>query len=74
MVTSCSKCASLEAELASERERGASLAKEFEEKLASDDRFRRDPGLRLDFFYRRSPYFDRHQNRYPVVRLLYRTV
>ena len=31
MVTSCSKCASLEAELASERERGASLAKELGE-------------------------------------------
>ncbi|MBL8111269.1 MAG: M14 family metallopeptidase [Acidobacteria bacterium] len=49
------------------------LAKEFEKALETDERLRSDPGLRLDFFYRRSPYFDRHQNRYPVVRLLYRT-
>jgi hypothetical protein len=49
------------------------LAKEFEKALETDERLRGDPGLRLDFFYRRSPYFDRHQNRYPVLRLLYRT-
>lgn len=55
------------------RDEDPALAREFEEKLRADAGFRSDPGLRLDFFYRRSPYFDRHQNRYPILRLLYRT-
>ncbi len=45
------------------------LRVEFEEKLASDEQFASDPGLRLDFFYRRSPYFDKGERVYPIMRL-----
>jgi hypothetical protein len=45
------------------------LRKEFEERLERDAAFRADPGARLDFFYRRSPYWDSRIGAYPVVRL-----
>ena len=45
------------------------LHREFEQKLADDAEFAKKPGARLDFFYRRSPYHDAAQNRYPVARL-----
>jgi hypothetical protein len=44
------------------------LAKEFAEAL-KDEKFAASPSARLDFFYRRSPYFDDRLNKYPVVRL-----
>jgi hypothetical protein len=44
------------------------LAKEFAEAL-KDDKFAASPSARLDFFYRRSPYYDDRLNKYPVVRL-----
>ncbi|MCK4342945.1 MAG: carboxypeptidase, partial [Phycisphaerae bacterium] len=45
------------------------LAKEFAERLATDEDFANSPGRRLNFFYRRSPYWDEQHNRYPVARL-----
>jgi len=44
------------------------LAKEFAEAL-KDEKFAASASARLDFFYRRSPYFDDRLNKYPVVRL-----
>lgn len=46
------------------------LKREFEEKLAADSAFAASPHQRLYFFYRRSPYWDRQINRYPVGRLM----
>jgi hypothetical protein len=46
------------------------LKREFEEKLRTDEDFASDPQARLDFFYRRSPYWDEKQNVYPIARLL----
>ena len=46
------------------------LRKEFEEKLKSDSTFFNSPEERLEFFYRRSPYFDKQWLVYPVVRVL----
>lgn len=46
-----------------------SLLKEFEEKLAEDEKFRDDPYTRLNFFYERSPYYDSQLNVYPVMRV-----
>jgi hypothetical protein len=45
------------------------LLKEFEEKLAGDEKFRNDPYARLNFFYERSPYYDSQLNVYPVMRV-----
>lgn len=44
------------------------LKKEFEQKLKDDD-FRNSPEARLNFFYVRSPYYDRKLNLYPIFRL-----
>lgn len=46
-----------------------SLREEFFEKVSGDEDFSEDPGLRLDFFYRRSPYFDKAERVYPILRL-----
>jgi hypothetical protein len=46
------------------------LKTEFEAKLQSDSVFARSPSARLNFFYQRSPYWDRLVNRYPVARLM----
>jgi len=46
-----------------------SLKKEFEDKLASDEAFRNSPDARLNFFYQRSPYFDKQYRVYPVMRV-----
>ena len=43
--------------------------KEFEEKL-KDDNFARNPRARLNFFYERSPYYDRRIGLYPVGRIV----
>jgi zinc carboxypeptidase len=45
------------------------LAEEFAQKVASDNAFASDPAARLDFFYRRSPWWDSHLGLYPVGRL-----
>lgn len=41
----------------------------FERALADDPEFAADPRARLDWFYRRTPYFDERLNIYPVGRL-----
>ena len=50
-------------------EKDANLRKEFEEKL-KDDNFARNPRARLNFFYERSPYYDRRIGLYPVGRIV----
>ncbi len=47
----------------------AKLKQEFETKLASDHEFAANPGERLNFFYKRSPYWDPRLGLYPVGRL-----
>lgn len=44
------------------------LKKEFEKKLAEDESFRKNPYERLNFFYKKSPYWDKKLNVYPVMR------
>ena len=46
------------------------LRKEFQEKLAADERFAASPAARLEFFYNKSPYWDQHMNLYPVGRIV----
>jgi hypothetical protein len=47
-----------------------SLKREFDTKLANDKAFADDPEARLDFFYRRSPWYARQKvGVYPVARL-----
>jgi hypothetical protein len=48
----------------------AKLREEFEKKLASDATFAASPRARLEFFYRRSPYWDKQMNLYPVGRII----
>ncbi len=50
-------------------ENDPALKKEFEEKLASDEKFKNDPDARLNFFYEKSPYSDEKFNIYPVMRI-----
>ncbi|HSL90465.1 MAG TPA: M14 family metallopeptidase [Ignavibacteriaceae bacterium] len=45
------------------------LKKEFEKKLAEDEAFRNNPYERLNFFYKRSPYWDKALNLYPIVQI-----
>jgi hypothetical protein len=45
------------------------LKEEFENKLASDKDFAASPSERLNFFYKRSPYWDSRLGLYPVGRL-----
>ncbi len=45
------------------------LRQEFDE-LLKDEAFRNDASARLDFFYKRSPYFDINENKYPIFRLI----
>jgi hypothetical protein len=46
----------------------AALRQAFEQRLAEDPAFVRDPAARLDFFYRRHPAFDERLNLYPIFR------
>ncbi|WP_337873227.1 M14 family metallopeptidase [Ignavibacterium sp.] len=46
-----------------------SLKKEFEVKLQTDEAFKNNPYERLNFFYKRSPYWDNKLNIYPVMKL-----
>lgn len=45
------------------------LRQEFDQALASDAEFAKDPRRRLDFFYRRHPAWDDRKDEYPVVRV-----
>jgi hypothetical protein len=47
----------------------AELRKDFETKLNEDEEFRNNPEERLNFFYKRSPYYDKNYQVYPVMRL-----
>jgi len=46
------------------------LREEFEKRLASDPGFAANPRARLQFFYQRSPYWDKQMNRYQVGRII----
>jgi hypothetical protein len=46
------------------------LAADFRAKLAADSTFANDPGARMDWFYRRSPWKDPEQDLHPVARAL----
>ena len=46
------------------------LAREYHRKVASDSAFAANPAARLFFFFRRSPYWDNHVERYPVGSLM----
>lgn len=46
------------------------LKREFERKLENDEEFKNNPRARLDFFYERSPYFDKQKNVYPILRVV----
>jgi murein tripeptide amidase MpaA len=46
------------------------LRSEFYKKLNEDESFRNNDGERLDFFYKRSPFYDKSENVYPVMRLM----
>ncbi len=45
------------------------VKQEYEQKLASDPKFAANPRARLEFFYRRSPYWDPQMGLYPVGRI-----
>jgi hypothetical protein len=44
------------------------LKQEFETKVAQDSTLRSSPEARLQFFYERSPWWDREKDRYPILR------
>lgn len=50
-------------------ENNQTLRNEFYKRLESDEKFRNDPLGRLDFFYRKSPFFDQGENVYPIMLL-----
>jgi hypothetical protein len=45
------------------------LRQEFEKRLANDATFAASPEARLEFFYKRSPFWDSQMNLYPVGRI-----
>lgn len=49
------------------------LKSEFYKKLNEDEEFRNNAGERLDFFYKRSPFYDKGENVYPIMRLINKT-
>jgi hypothetical protein len=46
------------------------LKSEFQQKLAEDEEFRNSARQRLFFFYKKSPYYDKKHNVYPVLRVM----
>lgn len=50
--------------------RDPALKAEFEQRLGTDQEFAASPEARLDFFYRRSPWWDRRIGLYPIGRLM----
>jgi hypothetical protein len=51
-------------------EKDPNLRVEFQALLASDSAFASDPAARLEFFYKRSPYWDQQMNLYPIGRII----
>ena len=51
-------------------EKNPALHEEYEKKLAGDPSFAANAHARLQFFYRRSPYWDKQMNLYPVGRIV----
>ena len=51
-------------------EKDEKLRAEFEQRLKSDPQFAANPRARLNFFFERSPYFDKQIGAYPVARVL----
>jgi hypothetical protein len=51
-------------------EKDRRLKDEFEARLSRDAQFAGDRRARLDFFYVRSPYFEKDKNVYPVLRIV----
>jgi hypothetical protein len=51
----------------------SNLRSEFYKKLEEAESFRNNSGERLDFFYKRSPFYDKGESVYPVMRLLNKT-
>jgi hypothetical protein len=49
------------------------LKAEFYKNLNDDESFRNNAGERLDFFYKRSPFYDKGENVYPIFRLMNKT-
>ena len=49
------------------------LRSEFYKMLNEDEAFRNNSGERLDFFYKRSPFYDKGENIYPIIRLISKT-
>jgi hypothetical protein len=45
------------------------VAAEFNERLATDPEFAKDPDARLEFFYRRHPSWDEWRDLYPILRV-----
>ena len=59
--------------IAEEQYKNAPLLREAcNNKLNSDEEFRKSVKDRLNFFYERSPYYDSRHNQYPVLRVLER--
>jgi murein tripeptide amidase MpaA len=50
-------------------EKDPKLRAEFQQQLSSDAVFASSPAARLEFFYKRSPYWDQQMNLYPVGRI-----
>ena len=50
-------------------EKDTHLKEEFERKIAEERDFAASPAARLEFFYRRSPWWDSRMGLYPVGRL-----
>ncbi len=48
----------------------AKLKRVFEQKLKDEPAFAANPSVRLNFFWERSPYFDKQIGRYPVGRII----
>jgi hypothetical protein len=51
-------------------DKDSTLKREFEAQLQADATFAASSEARLNFFYVRSPYFERDKNVYPVLRLV----
>lgn len=45
------------------------LKNEFSQKLENDEKFKNNPHERLNFFYKKSPYWDKSLNLYPILRV-----
>jgi hypothetical protein len=46
------------------------LRTDFYKRLNEDESFRNNGGERLDFFYKRSPFYDKGENVYPILRMV----